>query len=382
MRRGIKDMAYLMLAALKKNAPIPDHYQDLETWHFALSEGINDQNRLSPGVLFELCNEEEKKQGIDGARRGFMRRVLETPGIVATTEASSDVPLTLSVRDIQTPDNVSSALKLLREEYVLPTGDKVPSPLRMWDYARQIASGFCYKWDPPAPPAWMEARTDWFSFVRDTIKNPPRGYTCDSPLEVWNLCDQGKLHTPAFAKWEAIKRSFKPNPVPVWLSRYIIDDAQEWAIKNKGIVWVGYSSAYTKDDPDDKDQDNDSMFKEAFNKIPYFGPNDDRILKYKGPCAASINAHGTGKNLVQWNRALIMIMPSSGVRLEQLLARHHRPGQTAEHVHIEFYLHTEEIKKALDTARADAKFIEATSGNKQKILHSDLLDVKGHRLFK
>jgi hypothetical protein len=382
MRKGIKDMAYLMLAALRNKAPIPDNYEDLESWHRALSEGIRDEHRVSPGVLFDFCTEEEKKLGIDGARRGFMRRVLSTPGVVATNDSSTDIPLVISVRHIDVPLKIEDALKKLRDTGTLPTGDLVPSPLRLWDACRQVASGFSYVWNPPAPPEWMQARSEWFSFVRDTIKNPPNGYTCDSPLEVWNLCHQGKLNTPTFSDWENIKRTFKPNPVPVWLSKFLVEDAEKWALETGGIVWVGYSSAYVKESPDDDEeaQDIESVFKDSFSKIPYFGPNDDKIMSYKGPCAASIRAHGTGKNLVQWNKALIMTLPSSGSTLEQLLARHHRVGQKSEEVEVFFYKHTEEIDAALETCKRDAKFVEATSGNRQKILYADLLDHNGKRL--
>ena len=73
-----------------------------------------------------------------------------------------------------------------------------------------------------------------------------------------------------------------------------------------------------------------------------------------------------------------MCLPSSGATLEQLLARHHREGQKADEVHVEFYLHTREMYQALVTARNDARFMQALNGNTQRILYSTLLSADGH----
>jgi hypothetical protein len=128
-------------------------------------------------------------------------------------------------------------------------------------------------------------------------------------------------------------------------------------------------------------QDDEDLGK-GFTRIPYFGAGDDRILTYKGPCAASIRSHGTGKNLQAWNRALITCLPSSGATLEQLLARHHRVGQEADIVHVEFYCHTSEMLDALETAQGDAGYMQDTGGQPQRILSANILDSDGHTLDK
>jgi hypothetical protein len=276
-------------------------------------------------------------------------------------------------------------MEVLRRDYKLPTGDTVAAGVTFWNHAREIANGFCYYWDPPPPIDWRAARSAWNAFVRSAIEHPmfevnydtkPRKLIFDTPLQVWNACESGKLgKVPQFEAWRDIKDSFKAVTVPHWISDYLLRDAEDWAIKNQGIVWVQHSAAYTEEATLA-----DDAIGSQFKLIPYFGAGDERIKTYKGPCAASVRAHGTGKNLTQWSKALIMGMPSSGKTLEQLLARHHRTGQKADVVEFFFYAHSKENLDALVTAKGDAEFVEQTAGSDQRILNAEILDNDGKRL--
>lgn len=374
-RKSMKECAHIFEAALGEMSPIPKHWPTLESWSFCLDEGVDDMLRYEPGALLALCEEDEKAD-LAGWRRAFRRRLVETPGVVATSESAVDVPLILQVRKIAVPSVITDALQHLRDSWELPNGDEADSAITVWQQARQLANGFSYKWDPPGPPEWLEARRNWNSFVRATIESPPKGMTLDSPLQVWQAVAAGKLgYVPEQEKWKAVRETFKPNPVPVWLSDFLVKDAEEWALSTGGIVWVGHTSALEKDGV----QDDEDLGK-GFTRIPYFGAGDTRILKHRGPCAASIRSFGTGANLQQWNRALIACIPSSGATLEQLLARHHRVGQEADIVHVEVYLHTSEMADALETAQRDAGYMQDTGGQPQRVLSANILDEDGHTL--
>jgi hypothetical protein len=86
---------------------------------------------------------------------------------------------------------------------------------------------------------------------------------------------------------------------------------------------------------------------------------------------ASIAAHATGKNLQQWNRNLVVIPPTSGQVWEQLLGRTHRMGQEQDVVVAETYLHHESYRASMAQAFADARFLEETLGNRQRLLYCD-----------
>jgi hypothetical protein len=167
------------------------------------------------------------------------------------------------------------------------------------------------------------------------------------------------------------------------LSDYLVKDAEEWALKTGGIVWVSHTSAFTKADSAGVCTENsEDDVGRLFSRIPYFGagPAGEGITTHRGPCVASYRAHGTGKNLVQWNRALWMCFPSSGSAVEQLAARHHRLGQEADEVKIEFYCHSREMYEALTTAVADANYMQGLNGNDQRILTAAILGADG-KLF-
>jgi len=372
-RKSFRDCAHLYEAALGKNSPLPVEYPSLEQWCFALDEGVKEETRYKPGALLRLANEDEKSTGLDGIRRAVRRRLVDSNGVVATTELSCSLPLTLQVRPITVPNEIRSAMLKLRTNYELPTGDTVDAGIAFWQHAREIASGFAYRWDPPAPKDWLEARRAWNSFVRARLDHPGK-LRLDTPLQVWNAVESGQFgRIPEWEAWRDTRHTFEPKTVPYWISDYLVRDAEAWAKETGGIVWVSHTAAYTGEDDDD-------VIGNTFRDIPYFGAGDERIKSYKGPCAASIRSHGTGKNLTQWSKALIMAFPSSGSTLEQLLARHHRERQQADLVEFYFYLHSKEMLSAVQTAIGDAQFQEATSGSPQRILSASLLDASGHTL--
>lgn len=373
-RKSLRECAHLYEAAADDQSPIPTEYPDLVNWRLAIDEGVSDQDRIAPGALARLATPDELSRGLEGIRHAVRRRILSTPGIIATSDQCVDVPLIIRPRIVSVPEKVSKAFADLRSMGVLPSGDTFDAGVSAWNHARELACGFTYRWDPPAPPEWMEARRQWNAFVRNAIEDSGHsGNPLDSPLQVWRAVERGVYGpVPEWDAWKAVRDTFVPNPVPFWLDDWLVKDAEQWALDNNGIVWVGHAAAFTKGAEASSGEDD---LGKAFTKIPYFGGGaaGDAIRTYKGPCAASIRSHGTGKNLVYWSKALIMTLPSSGATLEQLLARHQRLGQEADEVVFEFYLHTRELFTAWQSARSEAKFAEAMNGSPQRVLGATVI---------
>lgn len=367
-RKSIREAAPLFEAALGVRSPLPTDYSTLEQWSYALDEGVRDELRSQPGALLSLCSEEERSQGLDGVRRAVRRRMVESPGIVATTESAIDTPLTLTRRHITVPDNVRDAYAALRNDYALPNGDPVDAGLDLWRRSRELISGFVYRYDPKPPDAWVAAKKAWGSFARNKIDHPG-SLRIDTPLQLWNLCESGRVYSPEWSAWKDIRDTFKINTVVDWLSDYLVRDAEDWALSTGGIVWVSHAAAM--DDADD-----DALGK-AFKRIPYFGGGDRRVETYTGPCAMSVKAHGVGLNLQRYSKALFFCMPSSGATLEQAAARTHRIGQQADQVELYFYAHCQEVWNAFLTARKDAGFMQNITGQKQRMLGSNIFDTDG-----
>lgn len=371
-RKSIREASHLFEAALGDQAPVPLEYPDLEQWSFALDEGVRDENRIAPGALLEFCTPEEAKEGLDGVRKAYRRRLVEAPGVVASASSSVDLSLIIQVREVPVPAAVAAALARLRATGDLPSGDRCSSGLDLWAHLRELGTGFTNYWSPPAPPEWLEAKKKWIDFVRNVTDSKVDGKPLDSPLQVWNAVEAGKFGTvPEWQRWKDIRGTFEPNPKPFWVDDFLVRDAEEWALKTGGIVWVGHASPYTQQDEDDD-------LGRGFTKIPYFGGADERVRTYKGPCAASIRSHGTGKNLTQWSRALILCCPSSGATMEQLLARHHRTGQKADEVVVDINIHTVDMLEAFKTCIREARYKQDISGEPQRILGATLLSPDGH----
>lgn len=375
-RKSIKESAHLIVAALGSGAPVPDSWPALEQWSCALDE-VKPEERIRGGALWEFVEGGEPggdtEEKLDLLRRGYRQRYVETPGIISTSESFTGATLRLIRRELDVPDTVREAMRVLRADATLPSGDLVDSALSEWQHAREIANGFAYRWDPPAPRAWLEARKAWGVFVRDVLSRGLAGL--DSPLQVWNAVSAGQFgEVPQREAWIEIRDTFKPNPVPWWISNYVFADAERWAMETGGIVWVQHASAVYRDGTAVGGGLADDLMGSTFKQIPYFGSGKqgEAIRDYKGPCAASLRAHGTGKNLVQWEDALILTVPSSGATMEQLLARLHRDGQKRGEVRYHFYCRAKEDDSALKTCLRDARYVEAIRGQPQRILSASI----------
>ena len=351
--KSIKDYAHLAWLSLRENAPIPTKWSVLEEWAAALDSV---PVPAPPGALVQLCEPGER------VREGFRRRIIETPGVIATTDGSIGTSLVISERHLKVTPVIRDALKRMRETWTTPDeGEAFDEILTLHRYARQMAAGFYYRWVwPKGEPAqvranWLEARKAWNREVANflTYRAKPG---CDSPMLYAKACAEGKLSSMNYDRWAVVRETAKPEVEAVWLDDYLVDDAVAWGRENVGIVWYEHAALGVR-----------IAEKGGF---PLFGPGAEGILKEKGArtIVASIRAHGTGKNLQCFSRNLVTTTPTSGTVWEQLLGRTHRPGQEADEVTVEVYRHTLEMRSAVNKALRDADYQQTTTGNRQKLL--------------
>lgn len=345
-RKSIRDYAHLADWALGPGSPVPRNEHEIETWSRCLDPGIEEYDRLAGGALLRFCEEGEN------AREGFRRRLVETPGVVAGPERALDVSLFIDERKVVVPDTVVEALEKLTRTWETPGGEQITEAPQLWFAARQLSCGFYYKLDPPPPKAWAEARREWKQYVRHTLRYNKRGL--DSELQVWNECLHTKAAPSVWENWVAIKDTFEPNSVAVWIDDFLVKDAQTWLANNPtGIVWTEHVA-----------------FGEQFNDLYYGGGTE--LIGVDGPICASVRAHGEGKNLQdRWDKNLVVSCPSAAKTIQQLLGRTHREGQASDVVSADLYFHTQVLRDAWDTAVEQAIYLEETTGNRQKILYAD-----------
>lgn len=351
-RRSLRDYWHLVLWALKPTmCPMPTSWRELQDWADALDEEIRDPAmRVSPGALLRFC---EKGEDV---RSGYRRRLSETPGYISTSDNDVDASLNIFVHKPAVPGNVASHLERLKAFWELPSGDYITEAVDLWRHMREISCGFWYRWEPMPPQGWLDARREWKRYVRDRISHNRRGL--DTELQVWNEAALEAV-LPEFLSWVDVRDTFKPNTVPVWESDFLVDHIREFvgdADRRGVIVWTEHDAFAQR--------------LRAATGWPFFGAGDGGIIDEKGDrvVIASIRAHSTGKNLQHaFSNNVIVSCPPSGATWEQLLGRTHRPGQVADEVTVDVFLHTDAMRDAWERAQHDARYIEDTTGQKQKL---------------
>lgn len=342
------------------NAPVPRSFNEAKEWANAIDERVNDVDQTGPGVLLQLAPEDpdirppHPQSGRTRARRGYRRRLVETPGVIATSEEELGVSLqVLGLRNVAVPKKLQTTILTVEELWETPAGEVIMEAVTLWRIVRELVCGFYYRWNPEPPRRWLEARKEWGRYVRTTLSNNRR--KLDTPLQVWNEAERlGSVKE--FNAWRSIKDNFKPTTEAVWLDDYLVKRAASW-LREPGICWVEHQA-----------------MGEAISQlagVPFFGAGDSRILDASGPIVASIAAHGTGKNLQQWDRNLVVCPPTAGGTWEQLLGRTHRRGQQSDTVTFEGFMHHQAFRDAMRQAFADARFLQDSLGNRQRLLYCD-----------
>jgi hypothetical protein len=414
-KRSLYDYAHILAWCLPgKLLPVPTSWQDLKLWADALDEKKDAYNLVDPGALEILCADEEDRKlwGTDrrtAARKTYRRRLVETPGVVATYETEVDATLIVRGLRVDPGPAVDEAFEFMRSNWKTPDGWTIPDGMTFARHARELALGFYLVWDPRPPAEWQQARSAWHKFVHELLK---RSRTYDSEKQVRNLVlhealkvlDE-KLHqiakeiaTPpkdktkrklsteerlarsqeliaqmtkkpdgaeALFAWKGIQDTFTPNTVPIWIDSTACEFAAEWAKKNAGIIWTEHRCVGQR-------------LEEEFG-LPYYGRKGfDKNGRFvddhdrRKSIVVSRPANSEGRNLQGWSKNLIMSLLPNGARNEQLIGRTHRPGQFADEVEVEFVVSCVEHLRGLDQALRDAWYIQTSTGAPQKLLLATL----------
>lgn len=366
MDKSITDFGHILRWALKLNAPVPITNDELNEWAEALDEHQDPMMpQRRPGALLEFALASERANDVLAARRGFRRRLTETPGVVATIGEGEHIDASIYVREIRhkVAPHVQAHFKKLRSEWLTPDDWQLTSGADIWRHAQELALGLHYIWSPRPPEEWRNARREWNAFARDVIS---RGRTYDSELHVANACDAGKLDASALNRWRAVKDTFTPNVVPVWHDDSALKICCDW-MKQPGIIWTEHS-----------------FFAQKLSKVsgvPYYGAkgfdSQGHYIEDAKPgesAIASIDANREGKNLQGlWSRNLMVCPPTSALWWEQVIARTHRSGQTADEVIVDVLLSCRENYDCCVKAIEGARVIQEMTGKVQKLLLADVL---------
>lgn len=365
-KRSLQDYAHILRWCLGEFAPVPRSFSDLLDWSAALDEHRDMSKRMAPGALADLMNDEEMdlllsdegdgEQAATAARSAFRRRLVDTPGVVATPEGQLACSLVIEAVEPAYTSTTEEAFSHLRQFWETPDGQPVSDAMTLWRHARELACGFYYRWEPAAPQPWLEARRAWCQFVRKVLKH---SRTLDSELQV----AREHADTLEYRNWVAVRDTFKPNSVPVWIDDATLKLAAAWMTQNVGLCWVEHQAFGER--------------LSAMTGVPYFGAGGKcgsvsvEQADARKSAIVSVASNSEGRNLQAWSKNLVVSAPPPGTLWEQMLGRTHRDGQQADEVTVDVVMGCIEQWRGFQRATADARYLEQTLGQEQKLLYAD-----------
>lgn len=386
-QRSILDYAHILRWCRKDNQPLPFEFMRLKEWSYALDEKVAFNSRKEPGALMRFADPNEE-QTITACRKGYQKRLTQTPGVVASQDPPLDVPLIVREVPFEPPQIMIDYFQHLREYWETPDEHPCLDGHEIWRHARELACGFYYVWDPRPPHTefpiydksnqkqaitWLQARRQWGAYVRYVLKH--NRSEIDSELQVRNAVLRKEIgpmkgfeteYDPSeiLRAWIEIQPTFKPNTRAVWFDDTMLLLARDWLSSHSGnrCVWVEHTA-----------------FGRQLARLtgaPFYGRKGldlagNTIRVAEGPIIASIGSNGTGWNLQRFTQNLVVSMPSNGSSWEQLLGRPHRQGQKNP-VHFDLILPCIEQHAAFHQAVRDARYVTDSIGQIQKLTYGDI----------
>ena len=188
----------------------------------------------------------------------------------------------------------------------------------------------------------------------------------DDPLDI------AKRWESLYQLWTSWKALYIPDlperlSEPIWVDSYKVDYAVKWAKKQPGggIIWVIHRAV------------GDEVLRRLHEaNVPVLRKGSgDKWLRDDGSensiCVASIDAHGTGKNLQNFDRQLILQWPRSATQIEQLIGRTHRTGQQAERLVVQTAISSDWDRSQMACTILDSVYTAETMGSRPKLQIAD-----------
>ena len=353
--KSIHEYAHLIILALGENSPIPNNKREIYEWSCVLD--YKPPEFFLPGALSKFCKEGEEE------RKGFSRRLVETLGVVATSD--TELPFSLNIKriDIEADYITKEAYKDLHATWSIG-GEEFSEALDLDRYSRQLAHGFYYQLDWPGgiiDVEYVTAQRKWAKLVRDFLSRPSNTRP-DSEGNIKKAIDRGEYPElkSTLETWREQSKKPKPPRKTVWMSYYLLPYVKDWISKNKqGIIWSEHKAM-------------EKILHEQLG-LPVYGEGTDASValpENEPVIVCSVQAQGTGKNMQKYSRNLLLSVPSNGGTIEQLLGRTHRQGQQADEVQVDWFNKLNVDLKNFREAKKQAKYMQQKTTQKQKILQA------------
>ena len=379
---SLKDFQHLARFALHEGSPLPLTYLLLQAWCDAVD--ASDGDGASGQHIAPLCRKFHTASPRDAVRA----RLVSAPGVAATSDQGVSASLLMTPIEAEIPIVVKLTMQEVEKTWQAPNGDELEDGFAKSRVMRQLVCGFYYYWDwSPAPwfgkpdREWLGTRSAWHKAVRETLQS--RGGNVeglDSPILLARACAKHRSGLPqklvtAWEAWIPHRSKRVPPTLAEWVDPYLVENAATWMTRQEepSLVWYGHRVF--------------GQALAALTGVTHFGDGPDAAraiatVEAAVPAVVSIAAHGGGRNMQAWGCQLVATPLSNGARFEQLIGRTHRSGQLRDEVVVATYAHGA-FEGALQKAFRDAEYIEATTGQRQRLCYASksgvLLDIWDNR---
>jgi len=386
--KSILDCAHLMTHAVGRHTPMPRHpaprdglTRELACWARCLDPDgratVLDWHEMRPLVQYwapdyyqryTRCGSKERREIV---RRAYSNRRRSAPGVVVSDADSCGIPLSIVVgTQPRPPTNVQSLMDYASQGLDPVSGDPFIDDIARWRALQQLSIGCYYRWNwgrvgrSRPDEQWLTIRSQWNRALARELRERS-GPDYDSPKYVEIAVKANPLHRlyERWARWQVEKCKYNIEElreiitIDPWYARHVVATARQCQAPT--IVW--YSSEGMER----------ALQAEG---LPCYGAGSTAPSRAT-TCGLSMARHGTGSNLQdRWAHALFGEFPSSGEMAEQVIARLHRPGQSAPAVNLGLWCHTPAFRKNLTTARNRAEFIDWAQG-RQRLNYATITEI-------
>ncbi len=356
--------AHIFGAALNDYSPLPLRFPELERLgrltdaRLTEKPGAGDYRVWAPLV--------DRYGG--SFREALQARWALTPGVVIAPGSSSDAALVgrkWTSTDLPLSAAMTEAIEDARTKTELPCGQWITDSLRIPVRVKQLSLGFYTRFIPleagsgrlgPVETKWRARHSKYRAEISGVLARRYKGL--DSPglvIEAMRADPESprmKALAYRYAQFMEIKDTWVPDVETIWVDEDWLPNAIDRMLVpgRRTIIWYHHTGVA-------------EMLRRRGFAVAFRGdavPDADVVV-------LSIGSHGVGLNLQQYDANIILEMPGSGSRVEQLLGRTHRMGQEAERVYVDVLMHHPTWRVPFSSAMAKAKHTLETSGMAQKL---------------
>lgn len=357
-QRSLLDFWHLLAATVgTKRMPLPKPRAEIVRWANAVDEKVD--VRARHGALELFCK--TANPNLNEVREALGRHITTREGVVHVPKADCASSIQIETLKIPVGSEARRVLGKLQRRKIGPDGEECTQE-EIWRHRRTLSLEFAYVWEPPPPAAWLKARKGWNRVVRRILEAGDPRY--DTEMDVARGAARGDLPDEKYKAWVAIRKTFRPNSVPIWYGTSVLEEIARLSDEPGTLVWVEHGATGDK--------------LSEITGWPYYrnyGMCGKRYVEdHDSDCPAivSIESNLEGRELqFKFHRSIITTTPTTGEAMEQLLGRTHRPGQCEDTVYV--LILTSDQDPDLVQAVSDAEYIQATTRSPQKILMADWL---------